>query len=169
MTEIEFQNILFYKHPFYKDYFASECGQILSLKRKNKKILKFGNRGRGYFQFCLCVNNTKKYYSVSRFIFECFNGVIPLDKDVDHVNNDKKNNSINNLQLLTRKENVRKSCCKKLISFNIVTQEEKIFDSLSQAAEFHKINISTVCSNCQKINKITKSKKDGMLYEFFYL
>ena len=34
---IKFQNIRFYNHPNYKKYFASKDGQILSLKRKEKK------------------------------------------------------------------------------------------------------------------------------------
>ena len=81
----------------------------------------------------------------------------------------KKNNSIKNLQLLTRKENVKKTQCKKVISFNIKTCEEKKFDSLKEAAEYNHISPSTVFKNCQKIIKTTKSKKDGMFYEFYYL
>ena len=67
MVEIEFKKEVFYKHPKYKKYMASKCGKILSLKRKEKKILKLQNNGWGYYQFGLYENNTKKYYRVSRF------------------------------------------------------------------------------------------------------
>ena len=49
----------------------------------------------------------------------------------------------------------------------LTTQEEKIFDSLTEAGEYYKICIRTVGYNCQKISKITKSKKDGKKYQFF--
>ena len=101
--------------------------RFLALNEKKKKILKLQNNGCGYYQFGLYENNTKKYYRVSRFVFECFKGEIPVDKEVDHIDNNKKNNSISNLQLLTPKENTRKSYCKKVISFNIETKEKKDF------------------------------------------
>ena len=165
---IKIQNIKFYSHPIYGKYFASEDGQIIS--KKHKKILKFWlNRDKGYQYFSLFIYNTKKSYLVSRFVYECFKGEIPVDKDVDHIDSNKKNNSINNLQLLSHKENVRKARCKKVVSLNIETQEEKIFDSLTQAAEFYQIDISAVCVNCQKKIESCKSKKDGKRYKFFYL
>ena len=167
---IKFQNIKFYKHPKYENYLASKCGQILSLKRKEKKILKLNLSGNGYFYFGLCENNDCKIYSVSRFVFECFKGNIPVDKEVDHIDNKKENNSIINLQLLTHSENIKKNHFKrKVISFNIETQEKKIFDSLKEVAEFYDIFSSNICLNCQKKIKTSKSKKDGMKYQFFYL
>ena len=106
---IKFQNIRFFKHPDYTNYLSSKCGQILSLKRKEKKILKLGVDSSGYLFFVLYENNTQKHYLVSRHVYECFKGNILDDKVVDHINNDKKNNNIDNLQLLSPKENIRKS------------------------------------------------------------
>ena len=166
---IEFQEIKFFWHPFHKDYLASKCGKILSLKWNKKRILKFRKTGNNYLIFCFCENNKKRDYLIHRFVFECFKGEIPVDKQVDHIDNDKSNNQIINLQLLTPSENTRKNHFKKKVfSFNIETQEKKIFDSLKEAAKFYQINISTVLKNCQKKTKITKSKKDGKRYKFFY-
>ena len=166
---IKFQNIRFYSHPSYKKYFASKDGKVLSLKRKEKKILKLGVDSRGYLFFVLYENNTQKNYRVSRYVYECFKGNIPDDKVVDHIDNNKNNNTIMNLQLLSPKENIRKSRCKKVTYFNIETREEKIFESLKEAAEYYQIHNSTVCLNCQKKIKTTKSKKDDMIYIFSYL
>ena len=66
---IEFQDIMFYKHPKYKKYLASKCGKILSLKRKEKKILKLQINGRGYYQFGLYENNIKKNLQSFTFYF----------------------------------------------------------------------------------------------------
>ena len=141
---IKFQNIRFYSHPSYKKYFASKDGKVLSLKRKEKKILKLKVKGIGYYYFTLYENNIKKDYYISRFVYECFKGDIPNDKEVDHIDNNKENNSIKNLQLLSHEENIRKSRCRKVKSFNIETREEKIFESIKEAAEYNSISPSTV-------------------------
>ena len=166
---IEFKNIKFYWHPKYKYYLASRCGQILSLKRKKKMILKLQKISRGYFYFQLFKNNSRKIYLVSRFVYETFKGEITCDKQVDHVDNCKENNSISNLQLLTPLENIRKNHFKKKVfSFNIENKEKIIFDSLKEAAEYHQIHKSTVSKICRKKIKSCKSKKDGKKYQFFY-
>ena len=165
---IKFQNIKFYSHPIYSKYSASKDGQILGKNRK--KILKLGtNFAKGYKFFNLYVDNNSKTYLVSRFVYECFKGNIPDDKEVDHIDNNKENNSIKNLQLLTHKENIRKSNCKKVKSFNIETREEKKFRSIKEAAKYNCISPSSVCLNCRKITKTAKSKKDGMIYIFNYM
>ena len=158
---IEFQDIKFYFHPYHKDYLASKCGKILSLKWNNKRILKFGKTGDNYLKFCFCENNKKSYYLIHRFVYECIKGIIPKGMETDHVDGDKKNNSISNLQLLTKKENIRKSNCKKVISLNLETQDEKIFYSIKEAAEYYKIDSSSISAICKKKMKTSKSKKDG--------
>ena len=165
---IEFQDIKFFFHPYHKDYLASKCGKILSLKRREKKILKLIKRRDGYLKFCFYENNKKKNYLIHRFVFETFKGAIPKGMEIDHYDSNKKNYSISNLQLLSHAENVRKSCCKKVISFNLETKEKKIFVSITEAAEYHQIFFSTVSMICRKINKSCKSKKDGKRYQFFY-
>ena len=165
---IEFQDIKFFWHPWHKDYLASKCGKILSLKWNKKRILKFRNNGNNYLSFNFSENNKKRNYYIHRYVFETFKGEIPKGMHIDHYDFDRKNNSINNLQLLSPKENHNKSICKKVFSLNIETQEEKNFDSIKEAGEFYQIDISSVCANCQKKIKFCKSKKDGKKYQFFY-
>ena len=168
MKEIEFQEIMFYSHPVYKNYLASRCGKILSLKCNKTKLLKLRMQTSGYLFFTLCENKTKKNCYVSRYIYETFKGKIPVDKEVDHLDSNKFNNSISNLQLLSHTENVRKSRCKKVISFGIVTKEKKIFNSIKEAAEFYGIFSSNISAICRKKMKTSKSKKDGMKYSFYF-
>ena len=137
---IKFQDIKFYAHPIYSQYSASKKGQILSKNRK--KILKTGsNSGNGYHYFSLYINNVPKSYLVSRFVYECFKGNIPDDKEVDHIDSNKENNSIKNLQLLTHKENAIKSLCKSVKSFNIETRQEKKFRSIRGDWSFINFNL----------------------------
>ena len=72
-------------------------------------------------------------------------------------------------QLLTHKENTRKSKCKKVKSLNIETREEKKFGSIKEASEEIDISPSSVCLNCKKRTKVVKSKRDGMIYLFNYI
>ena len=167
---IKYQGIKFYRHPFIEDYLASKNGKILSLKWNKKRILKLHTTKYGYLDFHIYENNKGRHYFVHRFIYECFKGTIPVDKQVDHIDNHKENNSISNLQLLTPSENTRKSHFKKkVISLNKETKEEIIFESLKEAAEFYGIFSSNISAICQKIRKSSKSKKDGKKYQFFYL
>ena len=166
---IKFQNIKFYTHPIYNRYSSSKKGQIFSKKHRIilKPNVKKGNGG--YLHFFAHNDNGRTFYSVSRFVYECFKGTIPDDKEVDHIDNNKENNSIKNLQLLTHKENIRKAHCKKVKSFNIEIREEKKFGSIKEAAKYNCISPSSVCLNCKKITKVVKSKRDGMIYLFNYI
>jgi len=51
-----------------------------------------------------------KAYTISehRLVYAWFKDDIPAKYDVDHIDGDKMNNSLDNLQLLTRKENLAK-------------------------------------------------------------
>lgn len=53
-------------------------------------------------------HNTQKLLAVGRVVYAWFNNEAPGDKDVDHIDDNPQNNHLDNLQLLTRKENLAK-------------------------------------------------------------
>lgn len=61
----------------------------------------------GYYM--VWVNGKMKLWH--RIVYQHFNGEIPEDFDIDHKNNEPSDNRIDNLQLLSHKQNVR--CSKK--------------------------------------------------------
>lgn len=63
----------------------------------------------GYVHINLSSNGVKKQVRAHRVIYMAANGHIPVDMVVDHINNDKSDNRICNLQLLTAKENSKKA------------------------------------------------------------
>lgn len=89
-------------------YEASSLGSIRSLgngKNIRGRILVqvFGNSG--YLRVCLYKNKTKRMKSVHRLVYSAFYGPIPPGMEVNHINEDKTDNRIENLNLMTRTEN----------------------------------------------------------------
>ena len=100
-----------------------------------------------------------------------FKGQIPRCKQVDHINENKSDNRIKNLQLLTPQKNSEKSNGKPIISTNIFSGKERRFNSIQSAAvelDINTSNISSICSK-RKHYKTAKSKKDGCKYTFKFL
>ena len=64
---------------------------------------------------------------VHRFILECYNGIIPDKKVINHIDNNKNNNKINNLQCISQKENCNKSIIIRDKSFNKNLRNNKRF------------------------------------------
>ena len=63
----------------------------------------------GYKQVGLYANKKVKYLLVHRLMWEAFKGPIPEGMTVDHIDGDYTNNTIENLQLLSHADNIRKS------------------------------------------------------------
>ena len=95
-------------------YQVSNLGRVKSLKRKgclNDRILKPKPTSRGYLKVTLCINNEIKYKTVHQLVAEAFLNHTPCGMAlvVDHIDNDKLNNCVNNLQVITQRENSYKN------------------------------------------------------------
>ena len=53
-------------------------------------------------------NKTQITLPLARLVYAWFFGRVPVKMDVDHIDNNSLNNSLDNLQLLTRSENLKK-------------------------------------------------------------
>ena len=161
----------FYIHPNFTNYAASKDGEILNVKtgRILKKILTVN----GYLTFKIFdkkLIKTKTYY-IHRFEWECVKGDIPEGFVIDHIDSVKTNNKIENLQLLTVSENVRKGNNKPIKSFNIKNNKQKKYESITSASLELDISFSIISNICRKVNyyKTVISKKDGDRYTFEFL
>ena len=96
---------IYYIHPIYNNYAASKDGYIINCKRLKPR------KGRlhltGYLQTSVCNQNGIKIFYVHRFVYECINGPIPDGMEIHHINNDKQDNSIKNLELVTPQQNMQ--------------------------------------------------------------
>ena len=102
---------VFKKHPIFSNYVGSSYGRVFS-KTSRKEILYVPDKD-GYLKVMLYKNRFRRNYRVHRFIYECFNGIISNGLTVDHLDFTRDNNSIENLESVTIKENcIRRSCRK---------------------------------------------------------
>lgn len=89
----------------YENYMATEDGRIYSIKRKC--YLKLQTVTNGYLMVGLFKNGVSKYLLVHRLIAETFIEKPEKCDIVNHLDGNKKNNNVNNLEWTTQSENVR--------------------------------------------------------------
>lgn len=92
-------------------YQVSNMGRVKSLNYKytgKAKILRPVKNNRcGYLFVNLCKNGNRKNYTVHRLILMTFSPVDNMDElDINHIDEDKTNNNLLNLEWGTHKENI---------------------------------------------------------------
>ena len=86
-------------------YQISNLGRVKSLIFKNHRILKGWNNGEGYIKVELKKDNTSKNYLISRLVaFNFIENSFNLPQ-VNHIDGNKSNNSLNNLEWVSSREN----------------------------------------------------------------
>jgi hypothetical protein len=116
--------------------------------------------------------------SVHRLVWRQKYGDIPKDRFVDHIDDNKGNNSINNLQLLTISENTRKAYANKnlkgirmkaipIIARNYDTKAETTYESISKAANALEIEPARISSLLRGRGRTVMGRK--VRYEFSFV
>lgn len=85
-------------------YEVSNLGNIKSLRRN--KIMKQGVHSFGYRYVILSKNNESKNLLVHRLVAEAFISKIEGKTDVNHIDGNKYNNSVDNLEWVSKSENM---------------------------------------------------------------
>ena len=139
-------------------YAITDCGKVWSY-RKNIFLKPF--LARGYFKVRLCKDGNNKQVLVHRLVAEAF---LPNPQNlpqINHKDENKQNNCVDNLEWCDAKyninygkhnEKVSKSHCKKVYCVEL----DKVFDSANQAA----MQLNLFDSNIAKCCK-GKYKKTG--------
>ena len=98
-------------------YAVTSCGKVWSYK--NEKFLEPKVQRDGYLFVSLWKDGKVKNYRIHRLVAEAY---IPNPDNlpqVDHIDNDKTHNYLNNLQWITNRDNCRKSKNKPILQYDL--------------------------------------------------
>lgn len=60
----------------------------------------------GYHEVHLCKNGKSKHHTIHKLVYTTFIGDIPDGKEINHINEDKTDNRLQNLKAVTKSENI---------------------------------------------------------------
>lgn len=110
-------------------YEVSNLGNVKSFKRSEPKVLK-PKMIKGYSIVSLCIKGQRKQIAVHRLVAEAFIKRIPDKNEINHIDGNKTNNSVDNLEWCTHTENVRHAFKTGLIQRKPLTDSQKAYVSL---------------------------------------
>ena len=183
--KMKIENVSYYIHPVYDLYAADRNGNIINIVKK--ALIKGYKNNFGYMKCTVRKHGQRgqNSYFIHRFVWECFNGIIPEGKVIDHINDIKDDNRLCNLQLMTQQQNCKKSAKDRDYSFvsenhknqkcvkaiNVETKEITYYNSLYATQQHLGVNAGIVSMCCQGINNAKSgiSKKDNQQYKFEYV
>lgn len=90
----------------YHNYLVTSHGRVLSLKYRKIRELKQGKDRGGYLHVSLFKNGRGYSKRVHRLVAEAFIHNYDNKNDVNHIDENKTNNHVSNLEWMTRKENL---------------------------------------------------------------
>ena len=114
-------------------YQVSDYGAVRSLDYQGKKRIKYlrnTKTPKGYECICLFRDGKHRNFRVHRLVWEAFNGKIPEGYEIDHINTVRDDNRLDNLRVVTPKENRnnsitaarhREACNKPILQLDKVT------------------------------------------------
>lgn len=146
-------------------YQVSNLGKIKSLynyKRDGSDILKPKIK-RGYYQIGLRKNNKRKWFAIHRLVAITFIKNNNNYKYINHKDENKLNNNVNNLEWCsasynncygTRLKRVKEKVSKKVLQYDLNGNFIKEYNSLTEATKLNNIksigNISMCCNGKYK-------------------
>lgn len=90
-------------------YEVSDLGRVRSLLRHAPRILRYERTYEGYLRVELYLDGAWKKLRVHGLVLLAFRGQRLAGATVDHLDGDKENNRLSNLEYVSRKENIRRA------------------------------------------------------------
>ncbi len=91
----------------YDLYFVSDDGKIYSDKYKERRELSPRKNKRGYLYVNLCRNGKYKSVTVHKLVAKAFLPDYNTNLEVNHIDGNKENNNVLNLECVTRSMNIK--------------------------------------------------------------
>lgn len=149
----------------YPNYQVSNLGRVKSLgnnKTRKEKILKSGKNNKGYLKVILYKEGKIKNYRVHRLVAQAFLDNPNNLSEVNHKDEDKTNNRVENLEWCTHQynnnygthnEKVVKTLSIPILQFSLDGEFIKKWDSATQVERelgFYQSSITKCCKGKQK-------------------
>ena len=152
------------KKDYEGHYQVSNCGRVKSIKFGKEKILKTNVDKDGYLQVTLCKNNIKKVYKVQRLVAEAFIDNPDNLPQVNHKDEDKTNNNVDNLEWCDRLYNVRygtgierrsKKRSKPVLQYTLDGEFVREWPSICECGRngYSQVDVSECCRGKRKYHK----------------
>jgi len=91
--------------PNYEGLYSLDLNNNEVYGHKHKKYKQKRLRYKGYYEIKLCKNSKTKNFQLHRLVYQAHYGIIPNKMQVDHIDNNRQNNNIENLRLVTNQQN----------------------------------------------------------------
>lgn len=140
----------------YPNYSVSNLGNVKN--NKTGKLLKPSDDGRGYLQVRLYFDGVGKPIKVHKLVFEAFKYKVPKGKVLNHIDSNKYNNCIRNLECVSQYDNVIHAITNGNFNMRPVYCYEtgKEYPSIADASRELNIDIANAQKVCSGKYKQTK-------------
>lgn len=95
-----------FRQIYDSDYYVSRDGLVVN--NKTHYIIKPSITPLGYVVFHISIKGKRIQKYAQRLVWETYIGKVPNGYDIDHIDNNKLNNKLDNLRCITHKENCYK-------------------------------------------------------------
>lgn len=153
-------------------YQISTFGRVKSLKRFDtrgnplkSRILKNVSRGNGYLSVNLCKNATAKLFNLHRLVAQAYIPNPDSKPQVNHIDEDKTNNKIDNLEWVTIKENANHGTRNRRIGKKIkVIYQDDTYEFWESATIFGR-NFGINSSHISDVINNKRKTVNGLIFE----
>ena len=151
MSEVE----TFVKIEAFEKYEVSNLGRVRNMK--NGRVLKPKLNKNGYLRHCLSENNKQKFLYLHRIIATAFIDNPEKKPCVNHIDENKTNNDLSNLEWCSVRENnihgtrIKRAAekhSKKVIQLDLNDNVLNIFESMTQAEQETGVDASSISKCC---------------------
>lgn len=133
------------------NYWISDNGKCYN--KKTQHMLTPIKNGK-YYKYCFSINGEKTSCLIHKIVYYLFNGPYDEHYQINHIDGDKANNALSNLELVTRNENMTHSYYTLQQNVVLVNQYDlagnliNSFKSISDAARQTGCTISAISQVC---------------------